>query len=485
MENNRTTKLERNIIYQLIYQGVTVLSPLIVTPYISRVLGATAIGKYSYAYSIAYYFVLVAGLGISTHGTRQIACTKNNQNKFENTFSNLFWLHLATSSITTIAYIIAILCGLNRENQLLSIIMIFYLLSAVVDVKWFFQGLENFKITVLRSLIIKALYIVAIFLFVRGRDDIAIYTFIMAFVSFFLSEASLFILVPKYVKLHKPNLKGIISEIKPLFLLFIPSIGNLLLRHFDKIMLGVLSTYQQLGYYENSDKVFTILSTVITAVGDVMLPRISNLLASNNKEKANRIFTLSLRIGIITSCAFTFGIISIANEFVPLFFGQEFMQCIQIIQWIAPSIIMVAFSASIRKQYLIPRYKNKVYIFATSSGLLCNIILNAILIPKYGAMGAVYATLVAELIIIVCQFAMIHKELNYTPFIIDLIAFCSIGCIMFALVRISSLISWNGIAQLLFEILVGIVSFSILSYVYMNTKKDELLIYVLNIFKRR
>lgn len=485
MNKNGTPKLKNNIVYQLVFQVVTVLSPLIVTPYISRTLGAEEIGKYTYAYSIAYYFVLVAGLGINAHGTRQIASAKNDKKQLEETFSNLFWVHIFISAITTAVYLIAILCGVNRANQKLSLIMLFYLLSAVVDVKWFFQGLENFKITVLRSIIIKIIYICAVFVFVHSKTDTAIYTFIMVFVSFFIAEASLFILVPRYIRLRKPNYSGIIREIKPLFVLFIPSVANLLLRHFDKIMLGVLSTYKQLGYYENSDKIFTILSTFITAIGDVLLPRISNLLVSDNQEKANKIFNYALRIGIIISCAFTFGIISIAREFVPIFFGNEFSECIRIIQWIAPSIIMVAFSVSIRKQFLIPRYKNKVYLIATGSGLVSNLIGNAILIPCFGAMGAVYATLIAEMTVIICQFLMIRKELNYLPFVKDLIIFCWVGMIMFFIVRLTSLIPINGPMQLIAEIIVGIISFGILSYCIMKVTKDELLIYLITAIKKR
>ena len=480
----KNSKLGHNILYQLLFQAVTVLSPIIVTPYISRVLGAEEIGKYTYAYSIAYYFVLVAGLGINAHGTRQIAATKNNKDLLEKTYSNLFWLHFAVSSITTLSYIAIILCGLNKDNQQLSLIMIFYLLSAVVDVKWVFQGLEHFRITVLRSVIIKALYIAAIFIFVRDKTDTAIYTFIMAFVSFFLAEASLFVLVPRQIKLRRPDIKGIFKEIKPLFLLFIPSVANLLLRHFDKIMLGSMSTYEQLGFYENSDKVFTILSTVITAVGDVLLPRISNLLATNDTERANKIFTYALRIGIITSCAFTFGIISIADEFVPIFFGNEFLECIKIIKWIAPSIVMVAFSVSIRKQFLIPRYKNKVYIIATCAGLVCNLIGNAILIPNNGALGAVYATLIAEMMVIICQFIMINKELNYKPFVIDLLSFSFVGCLMYIFVRFVSLIPITGIYQLLIEILIGMISFSFFAILFMIFRKDELLLYGINTFKK-
>ncbi len=483
MSGQNNVKVGRNIIYQMIYQIVTVLSPLIVTPYLSRTLGPSGIGKYSYAYSIAYYFVLFAGLGITSHGSRKIAEAKNNEEELNRTFSNLFWIHLFISLAVTIIYFIAVCAGMNKENSTLSFIMTFYVLSAAVDVKWFFYGIENFKITVLRSIIIRVLYIVLIFIFVNSKADTWRYTFIMAFVAFFLAEGSLFILLPKYVKLLRPNFKGMIKEIAPLFILFIPSVANLLLRHFDKIMLGMMSTYEQLGMYENTDKVFTILSTTITAASDVILPRISNLLASKNEEKAEHIFNLALRISIIVSCAFAFGLMAIAKEFVPVFFGNEFLGCISLLSWIAPTIIMTAFSVTIRKQYLIPRYKEKVYTIATCTGLAVNIVANYFMIPNYGAMGAVYGTLIAEFVVIICQFLMIHKEMNYLPYVKDLLVFISIGIIMLVVVRLVSNFPINIYGLLLVEISAGALIYLILTLIYLAKTNDEIFIYIKTFFK--
>ena len=475
MVKQKNGKLGENIAYMTIYHVVNALFPLISTPYLSRVLGAAEIGKYSYAYSLAYYFVLVANLGITTHGSRRIAESKNNKVEYEQRFSDLFWLHFFNASIVSIFYFIVVLLGMNKENASLSYIMMLYVLSSVVDVKWLFYGLENFKITALRNIIIKITYVILIFMFVKTRNDTGIYTFIMAFVAYFLSEASLFIMLPRYGKIGKPNFTSIKKEFFPTLVLFIPSVANLLLRHFDKIMLGWMSSYEQLGMYENADKIYMVLVLLITAVGDVMLPRISNLLASGNSAKADELFHNALCASIMVSCAISFGMISIAKEFVPLFFGSEFLGCTQLLIWISPSIIMLAFSTLIRKQYLIPRYLEKVYLTATTTSLIINIVSNALFIPKHGALGAIYGTLIAEISVVVIQFLMIHKYLNYMPFLLDLIKFSIIGFAMLLGVRMVSMINISAFQLIVLEITVGALIYLSLTLVVLWLTNDNLL----------
>lgn len=475
MSKAKKGNVGKNIAYMTVYHVITAIAPLIVTPYLSRVLGKAEIGKYTYAYSIAYYFVLVANLGITTHGSRRIAEVKDDSDEFRQTFSDIFWLHTFNALIVFVIYIASVFAGMNAENSKLSFIMAFYVLSSVVDCKWLFYGLENFKVTVIRSIIVKVIYVIAIFLFVKTRNDVGIYTFIMAFGAFFLAEVSLFVMLPRYAKLSKPCFASIKKEVKPLIILFIPSVANLVLRHFDKIMIGQLSTYDELGMYENTDRIFMILVTLITAVGDVLLPRISNLRAGEDSKKADKLFHQTLRMSIIVSCAFSFGIMSVCKEFVPLFFGKEFGGCVALLTWIAPSIVMLTISASIRKQYLIPRYLERVYLTATISSLIVNIIANWILIPKYDALGAVYGTLIAEMTVLVIQYIMIHKDLNYVPYFKDVVIYSIVGIIMFLVVRMIANINAGDLVLVILEIIGGAVVYVGITIFVMRVTKDELL----------
>ncbi len=483
MRNEKETLLRKNLGYMVFYHMFVAVMPLVITPYISRVLGPSEIGKYTYAYSIAYYFVMVANLGISAHGSRMIAEVKHDPEKLDETFSDLFWLHILFSGAVTIIYILAVISGLNRENSTLSYIMIFYVLSSVIDVKWLFYGLEKFRITVLRNVLIRIVYVLLIFCFVKTQDDINLYAFIMAFVAFFLCELSLFILIFRNVKIRKPRLTGMSIQFFPLVLLFIPSVANLLLRHFDKIMIGMMSSYDQLGFYENTDRILVILSLLTTAVGDVMLPRLSSLIATENDNYAKKLFSLVLSISTIISCALTFGVMAVSEEFVPIFFGEEFSDCIALLTWIAPSLIMLNLSVSIRKQYLIPRHMEKVYITATVSSLLINITANAIFIPKYGALGAVYGTLIAEFSVVLIQFIMIHKQISYSRVFGDIIKYSIIGLVMYSCVRIVARCLAAGVAGLLIEILTGITVYCLLTLVMMLLSKDELLNYARRVIR--
>ena len=231
-----------------------------------------------------------------------------------------------------------------------------------------------------------------------------------------------------------------------------------------------------------TDKVFLVLVTLITAVGDVMMPRMSNILASDNEEKAQKLFYSGLRISIIVSCALAFGLMGIAGDFVPLFFGEEFMGCIQLLTWIAPTIIMLTFSALIRKQYLIPRYLEKVYLTATISSLFINIGANALFIPRFGAMGAVYGTIIAEFSVILIQFIMIHKMLDYKPLILDLVKYGIVGLVMLLFVKLvpylNNLLNLNlkEIFLVLIEILIGGIVYALLTFILLKITKDDLLV---------
>lgn len=472
--NQNKPKLGRNILYQLIYQIIVIVSPLIVTPYLSRVLGPTELGKYSYAYSIAYYFVLIATLGITSHGSRQIAAVKDSPESLNQIFSNLFWLHMINSTVVTLVYLI-LAFGVISVNKTLSIIMALYVASTIFDMKWLFYGLENFQITVVRNVIIKISSILLIFIFVRTREDVEIYSLIMAGISFFLAELSLFLLFPKYVKLQRPQWKAIRAEIFPLMVMFVPTAAALICRHIDKVMLGMLSTLDQVGIYENTDKVYLMLVTVITTVGDVMLPRMTAMFAKGNQREADILFSYSLRICIITACAFMFGISAIAEEFVPVFFGVEFFECAKLLQFISPTILMLAWSATVRKQYLVPRYKNRVFVVSMITGTAVNIIANSVLIPLYDAFGAVYGTLMAEFVIVLLQVLMTKRDIDYLGYFKETIVFCFFGSIMFGTVRlVATLFSGSLIVQLLIEIVVGIVVYCTLTLTYFSLVKDEM-----------
>ena len=282
MKQKSNTKV--NLIYNMIYQVLILILPLITTPYISRVVGVEGVGIYSYYYSIALYFSYFAMLGISNFGNRKIAKNRDDNEKRNKVFSSVYALQLISSSIILVLYLLFSLLIIN-ENEIIAIVMIFYVGASVFDVSWVFFGLEEFKITSLRQIIIRILTLIFIFGLVKNKSDLTLYSLIMALGNF-ISALSLWIIVWKRVKWRKISFSDIKENIRPCIILFIPIIATSIYRQMDKIMLGNIINMSEVGFYENAEKLISISLGVISSFSAVIMPKISNLIS---KEQINEV----------------------------------------------------------------------------------------------------------------------------------------------------------------------------------------------------
>ena len=260
------TSLKKNYIYSIAYQILTLLIPLITTPYLSRIFGAEYIGIYSYTNTIAQYFVLFAILGLNNYGNRAIAIVRDDKEKLDKTFSEIYTMQLITG-ITALS--IYVLCAVFffKEYRFYSLILTIYVFSSVVDINWLFFGLEKFKLTVTRNATIKLISVVAILKLIRSKEDLWLYTAIFAMSAFF-SNALLWIYAAKEVKFIKPSIKGVCKHLKLNLIMFIPVIAISIYKYMDKLMLGGFSKIE-VGYYENVEKIFTVAMGFVTAFGNV------------------------------------------------------------------------------------------------------------------------------------------------------------------------------------------------------------------------
>ena len=453
-----------NFIYNIIYQILLLILPLITSPYISRVIGAEGLGIYSYTYSIAYYFVLFAMLGINNYGNREIAKSRENKEQLSRKFCAIYTIQLITSIISIIAYIIYILC-IENEYKLYAILQLIYILSNCFDVNWLFFGLEKFKITVTRNIIIKILSVCSIFVFVKDRNDLVLYTLIIT-LSALISQLALWPFVKKEVKFLKIRFSDLKKHIKPILILFIPVIAVSLYKVMDKIMLGNMTNVKNVGLYENAEKIINIPLGLITALGTVMLPRMSNLVSNGNQEQIKRYIDKSIEFIAFISVPISLGIMAVSKEFAPLFFGQEFTKSGEIIQYLAITVIFISWANVIRTQYLIPNEKDKAFIVSVVSGAIINIIINLLLIKRYETIGAAIGTLIAEFTVMIIQLFAVRKELNNKLHAKKFLIYFIKGIIMYTIVNLLKWLNMNYWIKIFDQIIVGIIVYFSLNYKY-------------------
>lgn len=358
--------LKLNIIYSTVYQVLVLIIPLITAPYVSRVLGATNLGIYSYTQAFANYFVLFAMLGVANYGNRSIAQVRDDSKLLSRTFWEIYSFQIFVTIIISIIYLIYCFVAVS-QNRIIYLLQFLYVVSAGFDINWFFFGIEKFKLTVTRNIIIKIINAVLIFALVKERSDLSIYTLIMSLGTL----VSVVILIPflmRYVSFEKIEVKNVLKHIKPNLILFIPVIAISLYNIMDKLMLGYLSTADEVAFYSNAEKIAQLPNSIIMAVGNVLMPRMSNLIATGEKEKSSKLFDKSMTFMIVSSVLLAFGMASVSKVFAPWFYGEEFARCGLFILWLCPTIVFKSIAGSVRTQLIIPMERDKVYILSVSVG---------------------------------------------------------------------------------------------------------------------
>lgn len=465
--------LKKNFIYQTGYQVLATALPLITTPYINRVLGAEQLGTYTYVANIANYFTIFAMLGFNNYGSKMIAATKHNENELAHTFSSIRKLQCLMATVVVAIYLLFIsLC--IPEHKSLYFIESLWIINFFIDINWFFWGMEKVKLTVNRNLIIKLITLLGVFIFVRSRNDILIYAFILV-IGTILSDIYLISQVKKYVKGTKTTFYEMIAHIKPCIALFIPIVAMSIYQQMDKTMLGVLSTYEQVGYYSSADKIVNIPLGIITGLGTVSLPRIVSLISENKIMEYKKVVEKSISLVMFMCSAIAFGILAVSQEFVPLFFGREFLPCVSLVSFLTFVIFFKAISTVLVNQILIPNDNEKYYIISVFIGAFINLILNYSLIRKFDAVGAVYATLISELIVCFIQIFICFNYLNTLKIIGKNFQYIILGILMYGLVRkVAVLIKDTSLFQRsILEILLGGTAFLGACVIYWKIKKDS------------
>ncbi len=399
--------IKKNYLFNSSYQILSLIVPLITTPYVSRVLGAHGIGIYSYTFSIVSYFVLFSALGTSTYSNRNLSIIRDNIVERTKFFWNIFSLRAILASISLVIYFTYVI--VLSENKFIAALQGIYLIDIMMDITWFFQGMENFKIIAIRNYVIKLVNVIFIFTVVKDESDLWWYVLGLAGWSL-LANISMWIPLRKLIK--KPNIKGIrpFNSISIIIQLFVPTIASQIYTMLDKSMIGWISgKATENGCYEQSDKIVKMSIMLILALGTVTIPKISRLFAQGKMEGMKKLLYRSYRFVWALGCALMFGVIGINFVLVPVFFGPGYDRVKIILPILSTLFIIMGLNHTNGRQYLISTGRQKAYMYIVIVGGIINVLVNAACIPFFGAVGAAIGSVVGEIVILIVQLIYVYK----------------------------------------------------------------------------
>lgn len=366
----------------------------------------------------------------------------------------------------------------GNQYQIYYKILTLEIIGICIDISWFFQGLEEFKKTVTRNIIIKLISVLCIFIFIKNQNDLYLYFLIYVF-STLIGNGSLWLYLPKF--LGKVELKelNIFRHLKPTISLFIPQIAIQIYTLLDRTMVGaIISDKSEVGYYDQGQKIVKMLLAVITSMGTVMLPRIANTFATGDRNMVKNYMNKSFNLVFALAFPLIFGIIAVSKAFVPVFFGPGYDKVAILMSVISPIILLIGISNVTGTQYLLPTKRQKEYTISVFCGAIINFIMNICLIWNYGAIGASIGTVIAELTVTLVQIHFVKNDFDFKEIFKSAKNYLFSSLIMFIICLFIETKIKSNLVSTISQVGVGIIIYIIILLLL----KDKFVIEIINKF---
>lgn len=447
-------KVIKNYFYNVSFQLFKIIIPIFTIPYISRVLGPQNIGINSFTYNIVQYFVLFGSMGISTYGNRKVAYNSDDKNKLSKIFWEIFILQIFTVFISYVSFFIFL--SLNHHYHIYYLAQSIMIIAAALDISWFYMGIQEFKYTFYRNFIIRILVLIFIFVFVKNQNDLVLYI-VLYTGSYLVGNISMLSYLKRYI--NKPHLKirSVFKHLLPSLALFLPQIAGQFYGIFNKNILGIMENVRDVGFFDQSDKVTSVIVAVVTSTGSVMLPYVANEFMKGNLKKSRNFLYDSFEIAAFISIPISFGLASVASTFVPLFFSDKYIPVVPILMIQSFSCIVVSISNVLGIQYLIPTNQNYKYTISIFVGAITNLIVDIPLIHLWGVKGSAFAILVSELGVTMTQLFLVRNEISYSKFIKSCYKYLIAGLIMFIVTDFLNKLQNISVISIIITVFVGII----------------------------
>lgn len=457
----KVSSLRKNAFLNIVYKLSSILFPLITYPYVSRILLADNLGRVSFFTSLTNYMLMIGSLGISTYGIRIVAKTRNNKRELSVVVKELLIINLVVTFIASLFLIASIIFVEKfQKNLLLMFISLCQILIAPLGMEWLYGGLEQYEYIAKRSITMKIISLIFIFLFVHEKEDYIIYAAILM-LGYIGNYICNFVYSKKFIDYSIKQKWKLKRHLKAVLILFASILAINIYTNVDTLMLGFIKGDRAVGLYDVACKGKLVLLSLINAISTVLFPRLSYYLAEKDIVSYNKVLKKS--ISVIMGIAIHLSIFFVieAKDVVIFLGGNAYEDATLCMQILMPILIISGFSNITGNQILLPHGKDISYMRAVMTGAIVDIILNLFFMPRYSLYGAAFATLMAEIVQMLLQLWQARVYLK------DNVDFVELLKIIFACI-ISTIVIYNLKCTTKFSLIIGLgIYFIIYMIIYL------------------
>lgn len=475
------TSIKLNFMMNAVLSLSSVIFPLVTFPYASRVLQPEGIGKVSFATSFISYFCMFAQLGIPTYGVRACAKVRDDKRDLTKVAQELLWINMIMSIISYIVLSGVLLTVPKfKTDKMLYIIVSMTIILNAIGMEWLYRALEQYTYITIRSVVFKAVALVLMFFLIHESDDYVLYGGITIFAAS-ASNILNFINAHNYIGMKPLKNYNFRRHIKPIVIFFAMSCATTIYTNLDTVMLGFMKTNADVGLYNAAVKIKSVLVSIVTSLGAVLLPRASYYVEKGMMEEFRAVSKKAIHFVFLIAMPLMVYFIIYARPCVLFLSGEAYSGAVRPMQIIMPTLLFIGLSNLLGIQMLIPMGKEKIVLYSEIIGAVVDLGLNAVLIPVYAATGAAIGTVVAELAVLIVQYVALKREVNtfiksihYVSIIMGIVL---ASVVSYQIVRLK----WGSFMTLL---LTSIVFWGIYGSVLLITKEEMLMQFLKEIRKK-
>lgn len=458
--------ITRNSLSNIIYVGANLIFPLITSSYIARILLPDRVGEVAIAQNLASYFITFASLGLPSYGVREISKARADREELSRTFSELLFINIIASVLSSIAYLIVILTLNTYRNEIqLYLACGISVIFNVINVDWFYQGIEEYGYITKRSIFVKIVSLLLILMLVHKKEDYVIYALLVS-----LATVGNYVLniinSRKYIQILRNGL-NIKKHIKPLLVFALILLFSSIYSKIDVLMLGFLAPKSSAGFYTYAQKIINLVLSLCNAATTVFLPRLS-IYYSNDKTAFNQLISKGINVIAYVSFPISAGLFALSSSIIVFLFGRDFVEASYTVKILLPLIIIKSFGDLLCYQVIISTGNEKQSIYASIVGSLINVTLNSILIPLWYEKGAALASVIAELALNLYEFIYVKHHVGYHIDLANIWKPFISSAIMGALVYLGVVQINSPIIKIIVGLFIGVISYFLLNIIFKN-----------------
>lgn len=402
--------LKLNFVMNAILTMSSFIFPLISYPYVSRILLPEGTGKVSFATSLIAYFIMFAQLGIPTYGVRACSRVRDDRQALTRTAQELLIINLIMTALSYTALFLALLFVPRlRAERTLYLLVSLSMIFNTIGMEWLYKALEQYTYITVRSIVFKIVALIAMFVLIHSREDYVIYGGITILASS-ASGICNFVHARRFISLRPVGGYRFRPHLKAVAVFFAMACASTVYTNLDTVMLGFMTSDETVGYYNAAVRIKSILVSIVTSLGAVLLPRASYYVERGEMDRFRQITRKALNFVFLAAVPMMIYFMVFAKQGIFLLSGENYAGAVRPMQWIMPTLLFIGLSNVLGIQILVPLNREKVVLWSIIAGAAVDVVLNVALIPQYGASGAAAATSVAELVVLAVQFFVLGKE---------------------------------------------------------------------------